>query len=362
MLTPITMRGTRPESPMRPRPYIPVSVLIVLVSCATSSSASPSTPAGTPTTAASASASAAPSGAGLDIEDEAEAVLEVSFGPDWPMEGFGSMWVLAPDGGTPAIVRIDPETNEEIARIALPGQLCQGFIVSDDAVWVCTPDGAVRVDPASNEIVASVAFDVGQFYGRLAAGAGSVWALGTDAIAPNTLVRIDPTTDTATSTPLGHNAGAIAFGFDAVWVTAPDDGLLLRIDPASGEITEHATGLPGPAAVNVGPDAIWVTLHTLEDDPPGEGDPTVGRIDPLDGTLVAEIATGVSSLALGGLWATDDAVWVRAPDQFLTRIDPATNEVVEIYTGFPSSGEVTVAFGSVWVTVVERQTVYRLAP
>ena len=340
-----------------------LAILALLVSCATPSSSAPSSSgAATPTTPASASASPEPSDTGLDIEDEAEATIEVSFGPDFPTEGFGSMWILAPDRGTPALVRIDPDTNEELARIDLPGQLCQGFTVSDDAVWVCTPDGAVRVDPSTNEIVGSVVFEVGQFYGRLAAGAGAVWALGTDGIAPNTLIRIDPATETATGTPLGHEAGAIAFGFDAVWVTAPQDGLLLRIDPASGEITEHAAGLPGPGAVNVGPDAIWVTLHTLDDDPPGDGDATVGRIDPIDGALVAEIATGVSSETFGGLWATEDAVWVRAPNLFLARIDPATNEVVETYAGFPSSGEVTVAFGSVWATVVERQTVYRLAP
>lgn len=343
-----------------------LAAMFVIAACTpaadgTPQPASPGSPAGAVASPTS-TAFAATSPAGHAIDDVAEAVIEVSSGPDFPTEGFGSMWILAPDRGTPALVRVDPETNEEIARIALPGQLCQGFTVTDDAVWACTPDGAVRVDPSTNEIVGSVAFDIGQFYGRLAAGAGSIWALGTDGIAPNTLIRIDPATETATGTSLGHDAGGIAFGFDAVWVTAPQDGLLLRIDPASGEIAEHAAGLPGPGAVNIGPDAIWVTLHTLDDDPPGDGEATVGRIDPVDGTLLAEIATGASSEIFGGLWATEDAVWVRAPNLFLARIDPATNEVVETYTGFPSSGDVTVAFGSVWMTVVERQTVYRLAP
>ena len=53
---------------------------------------------------------------------------------------------------------------------------------------------------------------------------------------------------------------------------------------------------------------------------------------------------------------------MRAPDTFLTRIDPATNEVVETITGPPGTGDVTVAFGSVWITAGNALSIYRMAP
>ena len=59
---------------------------------------------------------------------------------------------------------------------------------------------------------------------RLAYGAGSLWAFSTSTVGPDTVVRIDPATNAITSTiPLGHVAGTMAFGFDALWVTSPTE-------------------------------------------------------------------------------------------------------------------------------------------
>lgn len=339
---------------------------LVLTACA-SAPANPGSPSATPAgvthpVAASPGIQASQAAPAVEsIEERAGAILaNIAGEPDWPLEGFGSLWLLAPDSEEPALLRVDPATNEIAATILLPGNQCQGFTVSDDAIWVCTPDGAVRIDPATNAIVGDVAFQTGGIYGRLAFGAGAVWAIGTDGGVPNALVRIDPPTMAATTIPLGHGAATLAYGFDAVWVTAPQEGMILRVDPDSHAVTEHTTGLARPWVVVAGPDSLWVTLFGGEDVDPDE--PTVVRIDPDDGTNVIEIATGAASENQGGLWATADAVWVRAPDAFLTRIDPATNEVVETISGPVSTGDVTVAFGSVWATAGNALTVYRLTP
>ena len=348
---------------------------IVAIACAVALAACASDPAAQPTSAppttsagassAAASSSAIPSAsaqAGDSIEDRADVILDnVTGEPDWPLEGFGSLWVLTADQEEPAILRIDPETTESIASIPLPGQRCQGFTVTDDAVWACVTAGVVRIDPATNEITDEVAFETGQVWGRLAFGSGSVWAIGTEDGVPNQLVRIDPVGLTASAIPLGYGATSLAYGFEAVWLAASQDGLVLRVDPDTGEVTEHATGLERPFTIVAGPDSLWATLFGSEEPAPDE--PTVVRIDPNDGSAVTEIATGAGSLGKGGLWAADDAVWVRAPDsQFLTRIDPATNEVVETLTGPPGTGDVTVAFGSVWITAGNALTIYRMAP
>lgn len=297
-----------------------------------------------------------------DIAERASVELTVHGGPDFPTEGFGSLWFLAPDSEQPSLVRVDPASNETVATIPLPDRLCQGFAITDEAVWVCTASGAARINPESNEIDGDIEFDTGQFAGRWATDGRTVWALGSDAVAPNTLVQINPGTDSADVTDLGRTVAAIAYGFDALWLTAPDDGLLLRVDPETGETTEHSTGLQGPWSLAAGSDSLWLTLFGPEEPVPSATDPTVARIDPETGHVLAEIATGATSGSSGGLVAADDGVWVRAPDLFLTHIDPRTNEIVRTVAGPGSSGDVAVAFGSVWATAVERNRVYRLEP
>ncbi len=339
-----------------------ILVLVLgLAACSTPSESGPSS-TGEPTDAepSPSTASDSPSlsdAAGESVEERADVVFSLEGEPDWPLEGFGSMWVLAPDQDEPAIIRIDPEANDQVASIPLPGQVCQGFTMSDDAVWACVTAGVVRIDPETNEITDEVEFETGAAFGSLAFGSGSVWALGAEGGVVNHLVRIDPAAMAATTIPLGHGASTLAYGFDAVWVTAPQDGLVLRVDPSTGEVTEHTVDLARPQVIKAGPDSIWVTLQGAEEMPPDE--PTVVRIDPDDGAVHAEIATGA---APGHLWAEADAVWVCARDLFLARIDPATNEVVETLSGPPSTCAVTVAFDSLWATAGNANQVYRLAP
>lgn len=94
-----------------------------------------------------------------------------------------------------------------------------------------------------------------------------------------------------------------------------------------------------------------------------DDEPTIARIHPRTGDVEATIVTDGSVDISGGIAATDDAIWVRAADPLLVRIDPATNEVVERLdtTQRDSGGDVTVAFGSVWVTFESGQ-VLRLEP
>jgi streptogramin lyase len=89
-----------------------------------------------------------------------------------------------------------------------------------------------------------------------------------------------------------------------------------------------------------------------------EGD---ARIDPADGALTAEVATGGSLEVTGCMAATPEAIWVRATDPFLVRIDPATGNVIETIDVPRGSDDVAVAFGSVWTTS-EHGQVLRLDP
>lgn len=294
------------------------------------------------------------------------ATLDIGGGPDLPTEAFGSLWIIAVDGplmndGTsPAVHRIDPDTNEVIASVPLPGRLCQGLGASPEAIWACGPDGLVRIDPATNEVVATVDFEPALVVSRLAYGAGSVWAFATATVGPDLVVRVDPATNTIAATiELDRTAGTMAFGFDALWVTSPADDQLLRIDPATNAVEEWSEGLEAPGLVVVGADALWVSLLFEENPQSGEDDATVVRIEPETGDVTASIATGGALATSFGMTATADGIWVRGSDPILVRIDLATNEVVDRIDARGGPGDVAVAFGSIWVTS-ERGEVIRL--
>jgi hypothetical protein len=106
---------------------------------------------------------------------------------------------------------------------------------------------------------------------------------------------------------------------------------------------------------------LWVSLFADHGLQAGPGEPAVVRIDPSTGDVLASIVTGGSLGDEGGLAATPDAIWVRAPEPWLVQIDPSTNEVVDVIETVSGPGDVTVAFGAVWVTT-ERGDLIRLAP
>jgi hypothetical protein len=339
--------------------------LAVLAGCASSASssasASPSTQPGL--LSPSEAASIAPSGPPSDtLEERLEATIDIE-GADFPFVAFDSVWVVAGNPSHPAIVRVDPATDAVIADITVPGANCTGAVAGFDAIWACSNDGIVRIDPATNEVVTVIEVETfGQ--ARLAAGAGSVWAFArlNNAIEPDALYRIDPATNTVVATiELGHTAGTMGFGFEAMWVTSPADDVLLRVDPFSNQVTTAVEGLAAPFQVTVGPDSLWVSLHGGADETAGPGEPTVARIDPATGEVTASIVTAPIGRE-GGIHAGNTFVWIRAVSPFLTLVDPATNQVVEVVIATKGPGDLVVGFGSVWAAGYDFNQLWRVSP
>lgn len=324
--------------------------------------ASPSAPA------SAAVDSPAPSDAGTPLADRLEATIDVPGSPDWPLAAFGSIWVIAPDlplhgKGDPNLVRIDPATNEIVATIPVPDRLCQGIVASDDAIWVCGADAFVRVDPGTNEITASVPIKGAQAFYRPAFGGGMVWVLGSTAMVGDTVIRIDPATEMTTSFPVSGSIGGLAYGFDALWLTMPAEGTVVRLDPATGETLARAMGLVSPRNIAIGSDSLWVSLHGSGEDQAVAGDKQLARIDPATGDVLAEIEVGGAPQLGVEVWAGDGEVLVRSTKPWLVRIDPVTNALVDPIVSEPAiQGPVTVGFGSIWTINIERDMVYRLRP
>lgn len=195
---------------------------------------------------------------------------------------------------------------------------------------------------------------------RVASGAGAFWVLtrGDDPA----LVRLDPAANRAVGEPipLPFDPWDLAVGEGALWVTSNGgDGVVVRIDPASGRIVATIGGganVLGPF-VAVGAGAVW----TGNGDERAAGGHTVSRIDPTTNTIVGPSITirGHSE----GIAVGNGAVWVCSHDVAeLTRIDPATNQVVaSIALGSDPHG-VAVGDASLWVGLYHDGTLARVDP
>jgi hypothetical protein len=121
-------------------------------------------------------------------------------GADLWIDGSG-LWVLIfaeADRSGISVVRLDPVSLEEVARIPLPTDWAKQVFAFDGSIWVhgnregasetegVVPDVLFRIDPATNRFVGKVDLPSEEF--SLAVDGTSVWQRAADGV-----VRVDPT-------------------------------------------------------------------------------------------------------------------------------------------------------------------------
>jgi streptogramin lyase len=86
-------------------------------------------------------------------------------------------------------------------------------------------------------------------------------------------MRINPESGKVTGAAIrvGGTSSDLAANSNAVWVTNAEQGRLLRMDAATGEIQNELPVAGGPFALAVGMGSVWVT---------GNFEGTLTRIDP----------------------------------------------------------------------------------
>jgi outer membrane protein assembly factor BamB len=262
-------------------------------------------------------------------------------GPDWLAADDSGVWVKHDDG---AVAHVPADGGEVDLTVELGGDKCQGLGVGLDAVWACAGADVARIDPATGEVDAVLSVGKAFSQGHLVTASGRLWVLTGDG---STLVGVDPGTGApVTTVPLGVRGTDVAVGDAGLWVVSMLDGQVLRVDPA-GTVALRVTGVDEPVAVAV-TDAVWVGAV-------GE----TRRIDPVTGQTLAssEIGTGRD----GAVAVAPDGVWVRSAERFLVRLDPDSGAAVGgISADVESSGDVVVAFGSVWTTAYDDATLFRI--
>jgi class 3 adenylate cyclase/streptogramin lyase len=210
----------------------------------------------------------------------------------------GSIWVTA---GTQTVERIHPVTHEVLAEVPVPGRPT-GLAIGLGRVWAALPSRGlmVAIDPKIDEVVDTLELDITEF-----------------------------------------TVGVMADG--ALWGSSFPRGVVLRIDPDTGEFRSIAVGL-GPSEIAFGFESVWVC---------NASDGTVSRINADSGAVTGTIRVGEQSFySFCGIAAAKDGVWVAVPStKEVVRIDPETNDVVDRVSVQRTPDLMVAAFGSIWVTI-----------
>jgi YVTN family beta-propeller protein len=205
-----------------------------------------------------------------------------------------AVWIA--NGQAGSVSRVDPGVNALTATIpdVAPRSNLGSIAVGEGAVWFASGIGTVaRINPSTNELLARDIVS-GTAPAAMAAGEGSVWVANSG---ESTVSRLNPRTYTVKTITVGRRSRGIADGDGAVWVTAEADDLVFRIDAASSSITPIPVG-HGPTGIAFGEGAVWVA---------NSADGTVSRIDLETVEVIETITVGnrPSGIAVG-----NGAVWV----------------------------------------------------
>ena len=279
---------------------------------------------------------------------------------------FGALWVSI---GNDEIARIDPATNDVVATITVGVGFRHEVAGGNGAIWVTNPDedSVSRIDPATNAVTGT--FPSG---GLLPIGVGTtpgaVWVANHHAPPGGTgsVVRLNPTTGSIVETiALGGpfeegGPGGIAANAAGVWVTVPNLGAIVRIDPATnavnGSVAVQPCGIPSIASQYV------VTPGA------GCGGPYLGRVNPTTLTAKKLNPGGIVRFVAGDgttAWATVTSASCPTncspTKNALVHIDLATGDVLDRIKldGF---GFVAIGAGSVWAGSGVTGEVLRVAP
>jgi virginiamycin B lyase len=276
-------------------------------------------------------------------------VIPIEGTPDWQVLTEDSVWVT--NGPRNTIHRINAKTNQVEAAIPVGKRPCSGLAASFGSIWVpnCGDKTVSRVDMKTNRVIATIPVGPAVSEGGIAASPDAVW-LVTDP--KGTLSRIDPASNkVAAEIEVSPNSASCYYGEGAVWVTTPEKNLLTRVDPQTNKVTATVEVGAGPRFLTTGAGSVW-TLN--------QGDGTISRVDAKTAKLIVNIEAGIPGNG-GEIAFGEDHVWATIPQIPLSEIDPASNQVIRQWTG-PGGDSVRVGHGSVWLSNLRQQNVWRLNP
>jgi streptogramin lyase len=229
--------------------------------------------------------------------------------------GLGAAWVAVSRQN--ALMKLDPSTGRQLARIALPNRP-QTIAIGHGAVWVgmSTLEGTSSLTP------------------RI----------------PDSLARVDPKTNAVTRTyPMAAGIRAVVASPRGIWIVNRHLPTVSRFDPAAGKLDRRVILSDAPlGGAAYGSGALWVALP--QDTVVRIGDKIGGKVS----IGVGRHPTGVA--------ARGKQIWVTSfIDHTLTQIDPDTSRTVGKPVPVPLNPyRLTLTNDSIWLTAVGRGEVARV--
>jgi Tol biopolymer transport system component len=308
------------------------------------------------------------------------------FGPSWqPVPASSSS--PTPSQPTPTVptepnvtpVTFAPRVKTTVAdtiEVGRPPGSVTAVLSAFGSIWVTGYTGdqpqqyyLLRIDPATDEIVARIAIDTVPAHevggGGLAAGDGSVWIAGSGPSDEGgngqaVVERIDPSTNSVVDRiDLGGAfASDVSVDSTGAWVAmfgpTPTSTQVVRIDPPSG--TVMAT-IPLPsefvAEIFAMDGAVLVQQHETHGSV--VGDAFVSQIDPSTNQIVARLDLNVSlGSADGDLWATSGGE--------ILKLDPQTGSVAEAWSSAHTGNVVRPSQDGIWMLSLSGQSALRFIP
>ena len=188
----------------------------------------------------------------------------------------------------------------------------------------------------------------------LAADAAGAWLVGVDERGRSYLTRVFSGPRGKREYRLEHEPRAVAVGYGAVWVVTRGarDNQVLRIDPATGDVTKR-TRFPTSSPIDglaAGLGSVWVVASSSA---------TLYRINPHSARVTGRIDLGERAarpeMVLGSIW-----VGLSDSGGDTVIVDPRTLDVVEhLGCCSPERGYDTVGHGSIWTYDTPTGTVVR---
>jgi streptogramin lyase len=277
-----------------------------------------------------------------DVKQAGGEAIRAPAGADWILVDFGRAWVSGVGRG---IGVYDAETGRLQGSVAVPQSPCASMDSGFGAIWTatCGKRGVARIDPVTGTVTTWVAVDVpAEGESSIGAGVGGVWAIADgDDCSGCVLVRIDPASVEITDTYAVPQGGtAVRAGLGGIWITYSSEDRVVRVDAETGEVVSEIDVGVGPRFLDVGEGGVWV-MDQL--------DGSVSHVDPTFNEVVATIP--VDAVIEGGdLTVGAGFVWLRASAELVAQIDPATDRVVARIGSPQASGSAHASDGQLWIS------------
>jgi len=143
---------------------------------------------------------------------------------------------------------------------------------------------------------------------------------------------------------------ACVYADGAVWVSSPEKSVITRVDAKTNTATDTIAVGPGPRFLTGGARArCGRSIRAMA---------RLSRVDMKTRKLAANIDVGLPGTG-GELAFGDGHVWATVFQIPLSKIDPATNQVVKQWVG-AGGDSVRVGHGSLWLSNLREQNVWRI--